>query len=165
MSCKVPDLVGKRFGRLSVIGRAPNGGVHSRFRCKCDCGKEIAAYTANLLRGFSESCGCLRAELARKRVPDLTGRRFGKLLVLARSSTARAAWQCQCDCGRICEAFTGNLNYGKAKSCGCWNADPASKPRGELHPRWKGDHLANYRSILRAGHPNAGSNGRLNEHT
>ena len=53
---------------------------------------------------------------------DLTGRRFGKLTVLEASEKRRGRarlWVCRCDCGRLCEKPTGELNSGCATSCGC----------------------------------------------
>lgn len=42
------DLTGQRFGRLVVIERAENdSGGHTRWTCKCDCGK------TKLYRGWS----------------------------------------------------------------------------------------------------------------
>jgi len=32
-------------------------------------------------------------------------------------------WLCQCDCGKVVEAYTGLLNTGRVKSCGCWTKD------------------------------------------
>lgn len=52
---------------------------------------------------------------------DLTGQRFGKLLVVERSGTKndKAIWKCQCDCGNISFANTSNLRRGNTRSCGC----------------------------------------------
>lgn len=54
---------------------------------------------------------------------DLTGRRFGRLLVLRVSSVRiygkQLAWDCQCDCGVIKPLLTSVLNSGSTKSCGC----------------------------------------------
>lgn len=53
---------------------------------------------------------------------SLTGKRFGKLLVLERaesSNSGRTRWRCKCDCGSetIVDGFL--LRNGKTKSCGC----------------------------------------------
>ena len=58
---------------------------------------------------------------------DLTGQRFGKLVVLARAANRIIGkckvpcvhWRCICDCGQEVEVFSGNLNSGHTKSCGC----------------------------------------------
>jgi hypothetical protein len=58
------DLSGERFGRLTVmsyVGKHPDGRVI--WSCHCDCGNETEATTANLRRGKTRSCGCLKAEI------------------------------------------------------------------------------------------------------
>lgn len=53
---------------------------------------------------------------------DLTGKRFGKLVVLEKTDQRRSGsvvWCCQCDCGALCYKTTGHLNSGAAVSCGC----------------------------------------------
>lgn len=54
---------------------------------------------------------------------DLTGQRFGKLLVLRSSHTSQAGkdrhWECRCDCGNTSTPTANNLYYGLSKSCGC----------------------------------------------
>lgn len=51
---------------------------------------------------------------------DLTGKRFGKLLVLQRSGdTRKVRWQCRCDCGVETVVRSDVLTSGSANSCGC----------------------------------------------
>jgi hypothetical protein len=60
------------------------------------------------------------------KIIDLTGKRFGRWLVLAlhpgRSRFGEGArWHCRCDCGgeRIVRGFS--LRSGRSKSCGCFS--------------------------------------------
>lgn len=55
------DLLGKRFGRLIVIGREPNRPKVSDaiWRCTCDCGGENVVRASHLKSGNVSSCGCL----------------------------------------------------------------------------------------------------------
>lgn len=65
MSRHVIDLTGQRFGRLVVIGRAdPPRDLRrrARWRCICDCGREVEVYGFNLSNGNTASCGCLQVE-------------------------------------------------------------------------------------------------------
>ena len=58
---------------------------------------------------------------AKTKVKDLTGQRFGKLLVTGRAGTARkkeATWNCACDCGNKKVVVGYSLTGGKTKSCG-----------------------------------------------
>lgn len=52
---------------------------------------------------------------------DLTGRKFGRLTVIARAENkgAHVAWLCKCDCGKECVIMGCHLKSGRAKSCGC----------------------------------------------
>lgn len=55
------ELVGKRFGKLTVTGYAgKEGGMH-RWKCRCDCGKETTVGQTLLQSGKTKSCGCLQA--------------------------------------------------------------------------------------------------------
>jgi len=51
---------------------------------------------------------------------DLTGKRFGKLIVIKRAENnwqGRPRWLCQCDCGRETRVGSGDLKT--TRSCGC----------------------------------------------
>lgn len=52
---------------------------------------------------------------------DLTGRRFGRLFVIGKSSKRghQRLWSCHCDCGTAKDLPTGELTSGGTKSCGC----------------------------------------------
>ena len=53
---------------------------------------------------------------------DLTGRRFGKMLILSRASNGnqrQVRWNCVCDCGNQTISTSQNLLLGIANSCGC----------------------------------------------
>jgi len=57
-------------------------------------------------------------------IRDLTGQRFGKLLVLeitGERKNRQVVWRCLCDCGNISCVVSGNLVGGFTKSCGCNN--------------------------------------------
>lgn len=51
---------------------------------------------------------------------DLTGFRFGKLVVTGRKvANGRGYWICKCDCGNETTARTDSLKTGHTSSCGC----------------------------------------------
>ena len=53
---------------------------------------------------------------------DLSGQRFGRLVVLRREGTTSyrtAAWLCRCDCGNQRVISGSSLRKGDSKSCGC----------------------------------------------
>ena len=59
------------------------------------------------------------------RASDLSGCRFGRLLVLNRNSVqvrkGQVSWVCACDCGKVVDHPTSSsLNSGNTTSCGCF---------------------------------------------
>ena len=58
------DLTGRRFGRLVVVSRAPNGkNWKARWNCMCDCGNSSVVCASHLKNGHTQSCGCLNKEI------------------------------------------------------------------------------------------------------
>lgn len=66
---------------------------------------------------------------------DLTGQRYGRLVVLKRaedkierkSFKTIKMWTCRCDCGKIKDIAQGSLLSGGTKSCGCLKQEMFSK--------------------------------------
>lgn len=56
-----------------------------------------------------------------KRIHNLTGRRFGRLVALSyvRRHNGHTLWRCACDCGAIHVTRASALVGGRARSCGC----------------------------------------------
>lgn len=60
--------IGDRFGRLVIIAaadpyiRPSNGRKLPRFTVQCDCGISKIVHQNSLLRGHTQSCGCLHIE-------------------------------------------------------------------------------------------------------
>lgn len=116
------DLVGLRFGKLTVIG--PSDRKHKTgcklFLCKCDCGNTTICRSDYLRNGRKKSCGCAFNVGV---LDDLTGKRFGALTVISRApnlkSVNQARWNCICDCGKSVVAYAAHLKTGAKSSCGC----------------------------------------------
>lgn len=124
---RVEDLTGRVFGNWRVVAQAPLGpNGQSFYYCDCSCGNRRAHRVAahNLNNGTSRSCGCIQAEKASERnLMDLTGHRFGRLIVLSRGpNTAhdRVQWNCRCDCGKSVLVRSHSLTMGETTSCGCF---------------------------------------------
>lgn len=131
---KLIDLTGQKFSRLTVLHRAEQKGVHgekARWVCQCECGNIKTIVGTSLRNGATKSCGCLNKEkIAAVNKKDLTGKRYGRLLVLEegpRNSRGEITWKCQCDCGAIKYPTTGHLNSGDTQSCGCLQRDRTSE--------------------------------------
>lgn len=62
------------------------------------------------------------------RFRDLTGQRFGKLVVLSptekRADEGSVVWLCRCDCGNLAEVSARRMVRGKVRSCGCLSNPP-----------------------------------------
>jgi hypothetical protein len=60
---------------------------------------------------------------------DITGKRFGSLVVLSynRYRNNKSYWNVECDCGRFTTARSDKLRSKRTKSCGCHN-EPLEMP-------------------------------------
>lgn len=128
---KVINLVGQKFGQLTVLAKASrstsDAGAH--WHVRCDCGAELVRTSTSLKRKTSKphSCGC------GKKI-DLAGQRFSRWTVLAESKPAKPTsngtratlWRCLCDCGK--EKFISSyaLRNGTSRSCGCLSYEESS---------------------------------------
>lgn len=122
------DLTGQRFGRLVVLEYAEeekqvfyNGNHRNTWKCQCDCGNIHYATTENLRRGDTPSCGCITKEHRRAQLKDLSGQRFGHLVVLKWLGTfnKNSRYLVRCDCGKEYVVYAQNLTQGGTTSCGC----------------------------------------------
>lgn len=61
---------------------------------------------------------------------DLTGQKFGRLMVLSRLSSdsrGEARWECVCACGNQTAALGSHLRTGRTQSCGCLTREKAAE--------------------------------------
>ena len=117
---KVEDLTGRRFGKL-VVKEFYDMNRHSvsRWVCDCDCGNTVIVKRSSLVSGNTTSCGCKKHD-----IDDLTGKRFGKLVVLGldhKDIRGKTYWSCKCDCGNETIKSRSSLVTGGVESCGCLN--------------------------------------------
>ena len=61
------NLIGQKFGRLTVVEFCGVSNHKARWKCVCDCGLTVIAPANNLRSGNTKSCGCLRREMTAKR--------------------------------------------------------------------------------------------------
>ena len=72
---------------------------------------------------------------------DLTGKRFGKLVVIERAKGVfnHAYWKCQCDCGNIVILRKDDFiyPYSHIKSCGCWHIEESKhRPKDKINGKF-----------------------------
>ncbi|MGD7007637.1 hypothetical protein [Metabacillus sp. 84] len=97
---------------------------------------------------------------------NLTGRRFGRLIVLnlVGSKKGKSVWTCQCDCGKEITVTGVSLTIGETKSCGCLKRDLETenlrtqydnkRVNGIVKPLFKGseprkDSSTGYRGVIK----------------
>lgn len=88
---------------------------------------------------------------------DMTGHRFGRLVVVNRTpATGRGAyWLCACDCGKTAEVFGHHLRKGLTQSCGCYHRErllAAASIASRTHGMTKTATYRSYRSMLNRCH-------------
>lgn len=125
------NLIGKKFGKLTVTKMLYNYNNTSRTRClcNCDCGKkDILRDPYELKQTIDSSCGCGRKEYIRKFCgKDIDGQRFGRLIVtetLWNESPPKV--KCTCDCGNIVILRKSDVQSGHTLSCGCLQTEMTS---------------------------------------
>lgn len=73
------DITGRKFGRLLALKPIKRiNDCHLLWLCKCDCGKKKLINGVSIRSGKAKSCGCLRDELARKRMKLRRKKMIGK---------------------------------------------------------------------------------------
>jgi hypothetical protein len=75
---------------------------------------------------------------------DLTGKKFGKLIVESYAHVGKnngPYWNCLCECGNKHKVTSNGLKGGKALSCGCSKHFGKTKNIGKECPRWTGHEL------------------------
>jgi hypothetical protein len=75
---RVLDLVGRKFGRLTVVRfshiEPAKGTTCSAWVCRCVCGNEITVRAQSLKQGHTRSCGCFASEVVG--LPNAERRRY-----------------------------------------------------------------------------------------
>lgn len=122
------SVIGKTYGKLLIIDElephiTPNGSKQRIVKCQCACGNVFDIR----LTSARKNGKCTRCRYKDHRA-DLTGKRFGKLVVismaddyLSPSGHRLARCRCLCDCGNTCDVNMSALVTGATRSCGCIN--------------------------------------------
>lgn len=108
---KMTNREGEKFNHLTILQEL--GG--DKVLCRCDCGNEKILQKNRVVSGYTKSCGCLPRE--NKNVLDLTGKVFGKLIVIKKVQSKPVKWLCKCSCGNTTIVLTSNLTHHKSTSC------------------------------------------------
>lgn len=110
------NLTGKRFGKVIVLNQVQQhaNDKHTRWKFQCDCGV-VGDKTSN---NFKKNVYCGKCY---PQARDLTGKKFGRLTVIAFSHKSKGSlhWKCICDCGNFKNVRSNLLKNGSISSCGC----------------------------------------------
>ena len=110
------DLSGNRYGKLLVLDEYDiSDGSHGKWKCKCDCGKEIWAFVYGLTSGRTTSCGCSSTNTL-----NIVGEKYGFLTVISQygvDNQGVKVWECLCDCGKT--VYRTKAHLKDTSSCGC----------------------------------------------
>lgn len=71
---------------------------------------------------------------------DMTGMRFGRLVVVSRAENKgnMSRWNCVCDCGNKSVVYGNNLRRGFTQSCGCYRHECELKRAAERRTHGEG---------------------------
>lgn len=130
----IKDLVGKKFGKLTVLKLNSIDSHGKEYLCQCDCGNKKIIRGSSLTCGMSKSCGCQigKGNIGKKHnkvAKSRIGKRFNRLLIIDVDSSNDNVnlMICKCDCGNTTKQIYADLVNGKVKSCGCYQKEEASK--------------------------------------
>ena len=120
---------GAKLHDLTLIRKIddPSGKGTKLWLCECKCGS-LKTYPHHNLGRSTKSCGCRKS-------PDLTGKRFGRLVVESDGGMDgdRRCWVCACDCGGKKTVHGTSLKRKQVQSCGC-----LLRATGSACKRWRG---------------------------
>lgn len=126
---QAPERIRPGLKLASLVVLRPQG--LARWLCRCFCGATFISSDHYLRYGTARGCGCWRRD-------DLTGKRFGRWVVVEKGAKRGRAstWRCRCDCGATRDVRTRGLRDGTSQSCGCLHLEVllrGTKP----HVTWK----------------------------
>lgn len=123
------NLIGQRFGKLTIVGFTTVERGRQKCICKCECGNTTLANLKDLTTGHKKSCGCIRVN-ALDKYNYLIGQKINKWTVLELSNSGRICYAtCICECGTIKNVNVYNLLNNKTKDCGCGRKKMLSETR------------------------------------
>lgn len=111
-------IVGKKFGKLTVVGFEKDNHYNKIYLCNCECGGNTRAKRKDLETGKKNSCGCLNKPSEKYKY--LIGQKINKWTILdIVLKNTRYEFTCQCECGTIRNVKIFDVMNGKSKDCGC----------------------------------------------
>ncbi len=141
------SIIGKRFGKLTVVSFLEMRKYASFFNCLCDCGKTTVVMRGNLMKKNTLSCGCYNKQRINETCfVDRTGQKFNRLTFVKfiEVKNKTTYWEVKCDCGFIKTISSSGVVSGKIISCGCYRNQILRSPKTHggshdtLYGLWRG---------------------------
>lgn len=125
------NLIGKKYGKLTVIEEIEERNKQGKilYKCICECGNECIVKAINLTTGKTKSCGCSQ-HVSKIKDSDFIGKKFGEFTVIKFSHINNKnvrMYLCKCSCGNEVVVNCYNLKNGKSTNCGCKRKNNLSK--------------------------------------
>lgn len=128
-----PIQVGEKINKLTVEYLVSKGPIRmqNRWRCKCECGREVDLYEVSLIKRTTKDCGfCGPVRI--KHEPLKIGDKFGRLTIvqaILADKIKDERYICDCDCGtkNVVRTFEQLTSRTGSKSCGCLNTERLQK--------------------------------------
>lgn len=95
--------IGDQFGRLTVIEKRKDKRNRTCCLCRCVCGKEKEINLLNLVKGYTQSCGCLQKEVVRKTMKKKNEYRFEEDYVVGLTSKGEEFYVDKNDYDKVCD--------------------------------------------------------------
>lgn len=120
------NLIGKKYGRLTVVDFVGLINGDAIYHFKCDCGNEINVPITKVKNGNTNSCGCLQKERTKqywqkyREENNFVNQTFGELTTLKflRVENGEAIYLFKCSCGKEVEYPMHRVKSGNTSSCG-----------------------------------------------
>ena len=127
--------IGKIYGCYKILEVLPKTGKKVYCLCECQiCKTKRKVGYDHLKRRLYKNCP--ECKPAPSLIYDLTGQRFGRLLVLERAEnhiqkngSMKVQYRCLCDCGNECIVQSTHLRSYHTTSCGCLQRENTGKSK------------------------------------
>lgn len=117
------SYIGKRYGKLTIVGLVNEDKGPTHFECICDCSPEkirIIEWT-DISQKRKQSCGCFQKEQGKYRALDLTDQIFGDFRAAEKTDlrkSGKVVWRCYCTrCGHMELLSTRQLKAVPDRHC------------------------------------------------
>ena len=115
MGRQLENLIGKKFGNLTIVERNLECKKYTQYKCVCSCGRVIHAQSGMLKSKRITNCGC-------KIFDKHINIKYGRIRILSWYKEGKKVfYNCECDCGTKFILSSKRFVANKIRTCGCKN--------------------------------------------